>query len=178
MRQIIIYISNIIDKISYWLHQIGGLCLLMIAILIMAEVFSRSLLNHSISITWEIGSYLLAASWFLAMGYTLRTDGHIRISLFNQILGEKGSWILDIIATFFGIVITFLIFYALFNYLSVDSFIRGKTSYTPMQTPLYIPQTVMAIGMLVFFLQMVMRFFRLLIKENPDITLQQSQEID
>lgn len=178
MKRIILSLSKVLDKITLWLHELGGVCLVLVGILIMVELISRGLLNYSISITWEIGSYLLAASWFLSMGFTLRTDGHIRVVLFNQFLGEKGSWVLEVIATFFGVIITFLMLFALFNYLSIDSFVRGKTSYTPMRTPLFIPQMIMTLGMLVFFLQMLMRFLRLLIKEAPDIILPKSQELE
>lgn len=177
MKNKVLILSRIIDKVSLRLHAAGAFCLVVIAMLIGAEIVSRNIFGYSFSIVWEGGAYLLGASWFLSAAYTLRTDGHIRIQLFNQILGEKRSWFLDVLASIMGIAICFIFFLALLQ-MSISSFTMHKTSFTPMQTPLFIPQAVFTLGMFCMFLQMIMRFLLLLFKEAPDIKLEKSEELN
>lgn len=168
MKSKINVISEIVDKVSFILHGAGAFCLVLITIMIGAEIASRNFFDYSFSIVWEGGSYLLGASWFLSAAYTLRTDGHIRIQLFNRFLGSKGNRIVDIAASIIGIAICAVFFSALLQ-LTINSFTAHKTSFTPMQTPLFIPQAVFALGMLGMLVQMIMRLFLLLCHMAPDL---------
>ena len=163
------------DRVTRALHALAAACMIGMCLLTLSEITARSLFDRSLSFVWETGSYLLGASWFLAAPYTLRTDGHVRVSLINQQLGERGSRILDFLATAAGIVITVVLFVSL-SQLTFDSIKYGRTSFTPMQTPLFIPQAVLAVGMFFMTLQMIMRLFLLMTGLQPDIPLEASAD--
>ncbi|MDX1528948.1 MAG: hypothetical protein R3337_10000, partial [Gammaproteobacteria bacterium] len=61
--------------------------------------------------------------------------------------------------------------------LTLTSYTRDIVSFTPTQTPLIIPQGVLALGGLLLFLQMVARMIRLLRSEEPDLE-HESQNLD
>ncbi|MCC8193681.1 MAG: TRAP transporter small permease, partial [Deltaproteobacteria bacterium] len=124
--------------------------------------------NYSIKLVWETGSYLLAASWFLAAGFTLRTSGHVRISILTAKLPPALARPMDILATAGGLVICTVVWLAIMQ-LFIDSVTFNKTSFTPMQTPLWIPQSFVVIGATLLLLTMVARLGLLLLKEEPDL---------
>ena len=177
MGKKVLILSRIVDNLSIKLHKMGGFCLVIIAVLIGAEIIGRNLFGYSFSIVWEGGAYFLGASWFLSAAYTLRTGGHIRITLFSQILGEKRSWLLDLFASAMGVVICSIFFTALLQ-MTISSLSLHKTSFTPMQTPLFIPQAIFTLGMFMMLLQMIMRLILLLFKETPDISFEKSEELN
>lgn len=168
MKEKVLAVAFQLDRITKGLHVVAAVCMIGMGLLTLSEITARSLFDRSLPFVWEAGSYLLGASWFLAAPYTLRTDGHVRVSLVNQQLGEKGSYILDILASMAGVVITIVLFASLLQ-LTVDSIKFERISFTPMQTPLFIPQAVLTLGMLFMALQMIMRLILLLTGNKPDI---------
>ena len=76
-----------IDRLGRLDGWIGGGCLLMLTLLMLAEVATRFLSNllpffpSTISIAWEYSSYLMAASFTFGAAMTLRVGGHIRVVL-------------------------------------------------------------------------------------------------
>jgi hypothetical protein len=49
------------------------------------------------------------------------------------------------------------------------SFGRGTKSFTPTQTPLYVPQGLVALGLVLLAAQFVARLLRILIGAPPDV---------
>ena len=170
MREKIIGLSKIIDSITLKLNGLSSIFIATITIFILAEIIARKFFNFGFLFVLEVSSYLLAASWFLSAAYTLRTDGHVRVNVFTNVLNERTSRTLDILATIIGIILCFVLFRAVYI-LATDSFFYNKTSFSPLRAPLYIPQAFIAIGMFFMLLQMVMRLLLLLIGEKPDIDL-------
>ena len=161
-------IISTFDRILAAANKIAAACIFMMAGLILAEIFCRVALDYSIKLVWETGSYLLAASWFLAAGFTLRTEGHVRINIITSRLSPAAQRILDIVATLGGLWIAGILWASLVQLL-MDSIIFNKSSFTPMQTPLWIPQTVMVVGATLFLLTMIARLCLLLLKKEPNL---------
>lgn len=174
MRSIIINISKILDKITLKLNELSSLFIAIITVMILTEIIARKFFDYGFMFVLEVSTYLLAASWFLSAAYTLRTNGHVRVNIFINILNDRASRILDIIATTIGIVLSLIFFKALYI-LASDSFFFHKTSFSPLRAPLYIPQVFIAFGMLLMLLQMIMRLLLLFIDEKPDIDLKNEQ---
>ena len=170
MKNKIIAMSKIIDNFSAKLNGLSSTFIAIITIFILAEIIARKFFNYGFMFVLEVSSYLLAASWFLSAAYTLRTNGHVRVNLFINILNDRVSRIIDIVATILGIGLCVVLFRAVFI-LASDSFFFQKTSFSPLRAPLYIPQSFIAFGMFLMLLQMIMRLLLLLINEKPDIDL-------
>ena len=150
-----------VDNISKWGAIAAALQVAAIAVMILAEISARSLFNYSLSFAWEYSAYCMAMAIFCGAAYTLRTGGHIRVSLLSSSLPAKWAWGVDILATILGCVISSFLSLALIQ-LAWRSFLSGSTSATISATPLAIPQGIIALGALFLTLQLLLRVIRLL----------------
>ena len=81
--------------------------------------------------------------------------------------------VLDFACTVGAIAITGIMAYGFYD-LAARSFERGSKSYFTMQTPLWIPQGVLAIGVFLLLAALVARALRILIGEAPDLVEERS----
>ncbi len=157
-----------VDRLAVWAAALAAACLLLMAVLMMGEVIARSAFTESLIFSWEFSGYLMGATFLFGAAYTLRSGGHVRVSLLAEHVPPKVARGLDYFCTVVGIVVTAYILYALCD-LTYSSFKRDIVSFTPTQTPLIIPQGVLAVGAVLLFLQMVARLVRLVRAEEPDL---------
>ena len=68
----------------------------------MAEIFSRAVLNLSLSFAWEYAAYFMGAAVFLAAAFTLRSGGHVRVSLLSSSVPARMAKAIDMAATLFA----------------------------------------------------------------------------
>jgi len=122
----------------------GAATLLMMA-LVTVEVLSRNLFNVSTLIADEMGSYLLVALTFLGLAPTLRDGGFIRVDVYRDRTRGGARTALDTIILLLAAAYTVLLDWYLWG-LAANSYRLGTTSIQVARTPLWIPQTVMAIG--------------------------------
>lgn len=161
-------ILRYIDRLANWAAALAAACLLVMAALMLGEVVARSAFAQSLVFSWEFSGYLMGATFLFGAAHTLRSGGHVRVSLLAEHMPPPVARGLDIFSTVVGIVVTAYILYALCD-LTYSSFTRDIVSFTPTQTPLIVPQGVLAAGALLLFLQMVARMIRLFRAEAPDL---------
>jgi TRAP-type C4-dicarboxylate transport system permease small subunit len=157
-----------IDRLSTWAAAVAAACLLLMAVLMMGEVIARSAFAKSLVFSWEFSGYLMGAAFLFGAAYTLRSGGHVRVSLLAEHVPRGIARGLDYFSTLVGIVVTAYILYGLCD-LGYSSFTRNIVSFTPTRTPLIIPQGILAIGALLLFLQMLARLIRLFRGQRPDL---------
>jgi TRAP-type C4-dicarboxylate transport system permease small subunit len=94
----------------------------------------------------EIGGFLFVAAAFLALPYTLRAAGHIRVTLALRFLGPTGDRIATVTVLVAGLG---LAAFAAWNVglQSLASWQRGSVSYGLIPIALWIPQAVMTTGL-------------------------------
>ncbi|MFQ5774222.1 MAG: TRAP transporter small permease [Kiloniellaceae bacterium] len=114
----------------------------------------------------EFTGFFLAASSFLALAYTLRAGGHIRVSLFIQNLSGRRRrgmelWCLLMAGLLCGYFTVFLI------RLVLESLEFGDLSPGMVPVPLWIPQTAMALGLIVLTIALIDEFVRVLRGGRP-----------
>ena len=153
---------------------IGGVCLLLMSMLMVTEVVCRNYLNFSLVFSWEYSSYMMAAVFFLTAAYTLLVKGHVRVFLLGEALPEKARFVLEVMASATGMCIAGYVTYALTDF-TYQSFIRGARTFLPSETFLWPPQAVVAFGAFLLTLQLFARLVRLLIGDEPDQTLTQDE---
>ena len=115
----------------------------------------------------EYSGYSLATASFLALAYTFNENGHIRITLFldkeeGGVLRFLSIWCLAISTFFSG----FLAFY--FIKMWIVSIQLGERSQGADEILLWIPQTGVAIGAIIFFVCILHNFLKLFIKKHND----------
>jgi TRAP-type C4-dicarboxylate transport system permease small subunit len=155
------------DTLSRYCAYMAAVLIFSIAGLILSEIVARTLFNVSFSFAWEYASYCMATAVFLGAPYTLRTGGHVRVSLLSATVPPGVAKAIEYLATAFALGITLFLAYALVVF-AWQSGVTGRTSPTIDETPLVIPQGVMAFGASLLALQMAVRLLRLIVGEPPE----------
>ncbi len=128
---------------------IAGWALMAISIGATLEVFSRKFLNISFQGLDEIGGYMMAAVSAVGFAYALTTRSHMRVTLLFPYVSSSVQAVLNVIAmlTLAGMAV-FCAYRGIFEV--GDSLSSLKRSNTPLQVPLWIPQSLWFFGMALF----------------------------
>jgi len=132
-----------------------------IPVFVVLEVLSRALLGRSIGVSWEYSTYFMALMLLLGAAYTLRTGGHIRVSILPIKRNKTAVAIVECLSSAIGAALSVFLAVAL-SELAWEAFTRGITSATPAQTPLFLPMAGVAIGAWLLALQMIARIVAVL----------------
>lgn len=139
-----------IRRINRVVALLVGLVLTGCVALIIAEIVLREL-GISLGGSEEISGYVMAgvASW--GMSYALTELAHVRIDLIRLRLRRRGKAMLDLLAIVALAAVASVIAVQCWPVLS-KTLVRGSTANTPLETPLWIPQTIWFSGWIWFAL--------------------------
>ena len=156
-------INNNLNKIYKFSGYIAAIFLIFVAIFILVGISSR-IFGFYIRGLAEYSGYCMASASFFALSYTFVEGGHIRITLFlEKFSGSKKrlmeNWCLLISSFFSG----YLAFY--FIKMLIISYKFQERSEGADEILIWIPQTSVAIGSLVFFVSCFHRLILSLMKK-------------
>ena len=142
---------NIVNKLGLWAAYLSGLVLVSLVLLVLTEIFIRYAFDMSTMIADEYSGYLYLASIFLGLAYTFNEKAHIRINIVTSRLSKKANRLIDVIAGIISTLVLIFAFYrtVLFTY---DSYDLEMLSEAVSETPLYLTQIIMPIGIALFIL--------------------------
>jgi TRAP-type C4-dicarboxylate transport system permease small subunit len=155
-----------IDRLGRLDGWIGAACLAALTCLMLAEITVRFLSNFiswvpaDIPVAWEYSSYLMAACFTFGAAMTLRAGGHIRVTLVLGRLGPSARRIFEAAASLIATGFVGFLAIAMVRF-SYSAFERGQTSISS-GTLLWIPEAVIAFGMVLLALQFFARFIQAL----------------
>lgn len=133
-----------LDALYTGCGALAALFLVAIAVLVLTSIVTR-LLGMSIPGLASYAGYCMAASSFLALAYTFKKGGHIRVSILLQHLEGTKRRLAELWCLGVGFLLT-----AWFAWYSVKtvrvSLQINDISPGPDATPLWIPQIAMALG--------------------------------
>lgn len=153
---------------------LAAICLISIALLTLAQVIGRAI-GVMIIDAGEIAGYAMAASIFLALAYTLREGGHIRVSLLLSHVGPRFRRGLEIWCLLAFSAMAVFLCYASINFVH-DSYTFGDVSTGMIVMPLWIPQLPMAIGIGLLALALIQETVRVIAGANPVYENKDNQE--
>ncbi|OZG71895.1 hypothetical protein BTA51_17975 [Hahella sp. CCB-MM4] len=137
-----------------------GICLLVAAQVFLNLIDRLLLLSGFDAVGLSIPSYadftgfFLAASSFLALAYTKREGGHIRVTLMLHQLNAKWRHIFEIATLVIGGAVT--IYFAFYTGRLVwDSFVYEDLSSGIISVPLWIPQFSMLLGLIILAISFI-----------------------
>ncbi len=113
------------------------------------EMVARKLFQYSLQGVDEIGGYTLAIVSAIGFSYTLISRGHTRIDFLVSRFPEKTRAVLNSAAM---VTLAAMVLFALYrgwNVLS-ETIEFQSTATTPLQTPLWIPQSLWYLGLILF----------------------------
>jgi TRAP-type C4-dicarboxylate transport system permease small subunit len=140
---------------------IGAACLVTLTLLMLAEITVRALSNFiswvpaDIPVAWEYSSYLMAACFTFGAAMTLRAGGHIRVTLVLGRLQPAARRLLEVAASLVATCFVGFLSIAMARF-AWSAYERGQTSISS-DTMLWIPEAVIAFGMVLLALQFLAR---------------------
>ena len=141
-----------IEQVEKYLSVISWIAALFITFLIIIDVFLRFVFNAPLPATWETSEVVMPYIVFFAFAYTLKKDGHVRVTLFVDRLPPKARFGVEV----FRKVVSFGIC-ALFTYWSWlrfwHSFVVREEILAAIYIPWFVGKFAMPIGMGMFAIQ-------------------------
>jgi TRAP-type C4-dicarboxylate transport system permease small subunit len=131
-----------------------GLFLLAMIALIGAEAIARNLFGTSLQITDEVGGYLLVAVTFLSMSVAEAHGAFHRVEFVQMRLSRSARVISQIIFDLMSLAASVLVSWQLVR-LALNSWHSEDVAPTPLQTPLWLPQVSMGLGMILLCLALL-----------------------
>ena len=95
-----------LDSLSRVIAGAAAIVTVSIAVVIISEIIARSIFNYSFSFAWEYSAYAMGVAMFCGAAFTLRTGGHIRVSLLKSVLPNNAIYLVDIVCTVLGVCIS------------------------------------------------------------------------
>ncbi len=162
---------KLFEKISWLFAWLSGVLLVAMVVMILGEVISRKLFQISLPFAWEYSGYAQGIIILCGASLTLRTGTHIRVTLLKSALPESFHKLFEGIATLITTGGLGYLAWAL-SIIAWQSLILGRVSASVTETPLAIPQVLIALGAWMVFLQAAARFFRLIQNQPLELSLQ------
>jgi len=156
------------------LNQVAGvlsaLLILYMAAHILLEIGLR-FFDSSTYVLNEFVGYAVATLTFTGLGYTLERGGLIRVDMLVDRLSSGWRVAVDLLVS--SMVLLVFSWLSWYWWLNVSrSYQRGISSDSLANTPLWIPEGMVLIGMLIFCLTLLARVLSLLLFRQPPLYLE------
>jgi TRAP-type C4-dicarboxylate transport system permease small subunit len=146
-------VRRFLDRLYNAAGVLAALFLIGTLVMVVLGIAGR-LLDFNVPGTDSYAGYCMAAAGFLALAHTLKRNEHIRVTLILERLSGRSHRVLELWALAAGTALA-----ALFAYFSVrlayQSWDFHDISTGNDATPLWIPQTTMAVGTVVLLVAML-----------------------
>ncbi|WP_316863162.1 TRAP transporter small permease [uncultured Cohaesibacter sp.] len=147
------YVSRFLDRLYLLGAWIAGALLILLCLLVLYSIVAR-LVGWFAGGASDVAGYVMATSSFMALAYTFRSQGHIRVMILSQRFSGMKRRLMEIWAhVAIAAVSSFLAFYMV--RLMLDSLEFGERSEGADAILLWIPQTPVAIGSILFALSTI-----------------------
>lgn len=160
-------ISSCFEHLSRFGVILAEICLVLLLVLVFHEVIARYVLNKPTLYSVEISEYLLIFLAFMAAGWVLQEDKHVRMESVINLLPARvrygfGLFTSTIVLCFCAILVW------QGAKASLMALKGGYHSSSLLNVPLWIPYAIIPLGSLILGLQMIVRIGRM-IEQSADI---------
>ena len=145
---------DVVNNITMVFAYISGALVVVMMVIMVFDVVMRHVLNRPTIWADEVSCFLLVGVSFLGAAYALKTDSHVRIETFVNILSPRVKFFIETVTDILSVAFLF-IFAWQGGRLVYESFVHTRISPTLLRTPLYLPQTFLAVGLSWFCIQML-----------------------
>jgi TRAP-type C4-dicarboxylate transport system permease small subunit len=154
-------------------HRISQLAIVAMMLLISCDVIARNVFRTSLLISDEVSGYLLVVMTFFGISYSLRSGSLLRIEFILFALPKRSRFVIDVLFDLVALVVCCLLLRSTIRFTWI-TWQREAVAPTLIETPLWIPQLAMPIGLVIlviaFLLELRSSVLRLLGRapEPPD----------
>lgn len=132
---------------------ISSIIIFATTILITVGAIGRYFFNFNIPGVDEISAYMLITVTYFGLAYTLREGAHINIRIIVDKLNKGINEKLNIIYLFISLIVIIIYLYYSLDAL-IETIKKNEISLSVLQTPLWIPRSIICIGWVLFFISM------------------------
>jgi TRAP-type C4-dicarboxylate transport system permease small subunit len=133
---------------------VSGVGVFIMSVLITIEITGRYLFGFSLLVVDEWSGYLLVIVTFLGLAYTMKTKGFLQIDFLINGLSQRSRHLFNIFLVLIALAYSFVIGWKLVIYTWLN-YSTGAVSVSISQTPLYIPQLFMPLGIFLLVLELI-----------------------
>lgn len=161
---------RLVKRLNQLAGVLSALLILYMAVHILLEIGLR-FFDSSTYVLNEFVGYAVATLTFTGLGFTLERGGLIRVDMLVERLSPGGRVVVDILVS--STVLLVFSWLSWYWWLNVSrSYQRGISSDSLANTPLWIPEGLVLIGMLIFCLTLLARVLSLLLFRKPPLYLE------
>jgi TRAP-type C4-dicarboxylate transport system permease small subunit len=144
-------ISRVVEPVARLAAIVCGYAVLLLSLAVSVEIVGRKLFSHSFPGTDDMGGYVLAIIAVIGASYTMAKRGHTRVDIFLVMMPTGLQRALNLLAMIS--MAAFAIFAAWRgSTVLLESIEFQSVASNPLQTPLWQPQSLWLIGLVLFAL--------------------------
>jgi tripartite ATP-independent transporter DctM subunit len=140
-----------VDLLSHWVGILCGISILAMVLIISFEVIARYLFNNPTSWVTEYSLYLFVGTSFMAAGYAHVEGSHIRVEILLDRLSTHARLRFWQMSAWVGLMFTVVAAWQMILFVGSE-YVGGARAWGLLATPLWIPETPVAVGLAVFAL--------------------------
>ena len=143
-------INKIVDRVIALSVAVPAVALLSGAFLILAYVIGRRWLGLQWLFVEEYIRYFLVLFVYFPLAYTLKTGGHINVTVVVNRLSVRTRMLLDVVTSIVALgVLIFMIRASIMDWW-LPAWTRNAVSMSAVHTPLWIPYLILPLGLGLF----------------------------
>jgi TRAP-type C4-dicarboxylate transport system permease small subunit len=144
-------ISKVVEPVARVAAIVCGYAVLLLSLAVSVEIIGRKLFAHSFPGTDDIGGYVLAVVAIVGASYTMAKRGHTRVDIFLVKMPSSWQRVLNVLAMVsMAAFATFAAWRG--STVLLESIEFQSVASNPLQTPLWQPQVLWLIGLVLFAL--------------------------
>ncbi len=152
-------LDRYIALLGYIGAAMGVVSVIIIAFLTTLSVILRYFFNRPIPFADEYSSYLFMLIIYMGLAYAGRTEAHINVDAVIKRLSRRARAALGMATSLASLVVVGVYFWYAFK-LFITSIVEKRVSETAMNTPLWIPQIFLWVGLMFFGFEIVARIVK------------------
>ncbi|MBI2217110.1 MAG: TRAP transporter small permease [Candidatus Rokubacteria bacterium] len=145
-------LAALFDRLSDAAGAVAGAATLVLTIMVTAGVVARRVLNAPFLFVEEVSGYVVLLIVFLGLAYTMKVGGHVRVEVLVERVRGRGAVVLRgatlVLAGAWAAILLAGTIYQVREY-----YTQNVLSFAYLQTPLWIPGSLMAVGAAILVLQ-------------------------
>jgi TRAP-type C4-dicarboxylate transport system permease small subunit len=145
-----------IIRISWLAEVLAEIALAGLLLLVFHEVIVRYVFNAPTQYSVELSEYLLVFVAFMSIGWVLKEDRHVRVSVVINLLPDRVRDLLDIFASLLVMIFCGIIVWK-GGKTAITAYTGDYHSSSLLNFPLWIPYAIIPLGALVLGMQYIVR---------------------
>jgi TRAP-type C4-dicarboxylate transport system permease small subunit len=153
-------IENVMGRINKVVATACGIILFLFMFMVVSDVTGRFLFSKPVPATTEVGSTVLAFVIFMGLAITMARNQHVRVEILVGRLPRSWQFWLEL----FALVLCFAVVFSMVWYglPFLIASIKIREAYPTWGVPLYLAKAALFFGTLLFAIQILIVFAKLL----------------